>query len=475
MQQAARHGLDPGRGRGAGVERRPSARSTPSSSRSIQHSAAPPSSTRDCEELQQRLEQFKLHSRGGHPSRSGCRSAQHRAPGADHRRRAAEAPTSEIEDYYEASSDQFELPATRDVRLVLNARPGQGRGGQGAARGGLLRRELGRRSPASSRPTPRSQRRPAARASPRASRGAAQQRDLRGRDRRDRRPGQDSARLLRLRGREGRRPSSVPRRSTRCRRSSSTQLKQQLEQEAFSDQFVDDYGSKWTGADLLRRGLPHRALRQLRRRARLRRPPGARPPACYASRAAAGRHAAWPEPARRARPLRRRPGRCPGSSVTLVDARQGSPACRSGPAAAQGPLPPGGWPRRRSRRLPGGLPAGAAPPPAASPAPCRAPERRAGEPSRAEAGARAVARLDEITRRLRRECPWDREQDERSIVPHTVEEAYELADAAASRRRREDARRARRRPLPGPLPRPAARGARGRATWPRSPSTAARS
>ena len=46
-------------------------------------------------------------------------------------------------------------------------------------------------------------------------------------------------------------------------------------------------------------------------------------------------------------------------------------------------------------------------------------------------GARAsLARLDEITRRLRLECPWDREQDERSIVPHTVEEAYELADAA---------------------------------------------
>jgi MazG family protein len=42
----------------------------------------------------------------------------------------------------------------------------------------------------------------------------------------------------------------------------------------------------------------------------------------------------------------------------------------------------------------------------------------------------AVQRLDELTRRLRRECPWDREQDERSIVPHTVEEAYELADAA---------------------------------------------
>ena len=44
--------------------------------------------------------------------------------------------------------------------------------------------------------------------------------------------------------------------------------------------------------------------------------------------------------------------------------------------------------------------------------------------------AAALARLDAITRRLRVECPWDREQDERSIVPHTVEEAYELADAA---------------------------------------------
>jgi uncharacterized protein YabN with tetrapyrrole methylase and pyrophosphatase domain len=46
--------------------------------------------------------------------------------------------------------------------------------------------------------------------------------------------------------------------------------------------------------------------------------------------------------------------------------------------------------------------------------------------------AAALTRLDEITRRLRVDCPWDREQDERSIVPHTVEEAYELADAALS-------------------------------------------
>jgi MazG family protein len=47
--------------------------------------------------------------------------------------------------------------------------------------------------------------------------------------------------------------------------------------------------------------------------------------------------------------------------------------------------------------------------------------------------AQALTELDAITRRLRRECPWDREQDERSIVPHTVEEAYELADAADKR------------------------------------------
>jgi MazG family protein len=47
-----------------------------------------------------------------------------------------------------------------------------------------------------------------------------------------------------------------------------------------------------------------------------------------------------------------------------------------------------------------------------------------------EAVGEALLALDDVTRILRRECPWDREQDERSIVPHTVEEAYELADAA---------------------------------------------
>ncbi|HKP17975.1 MAG TPA: nucleoside triphosphate pyrophosphohydrolase [Gaiellaceae bacterium] len=42
----------------------------------------------------------------------------------------------------------------------------------------------------------------------------------------------------------------------------------------------------------------------------------------------------------------------------------------------------------------------------------------------------ALLDLQELTVRLRRDCPWDREQTERTIVPHTVEEAYEVADAA---------------------------------------------
>jgi len=62
--------------------------------------------------------------------------------------------------------------------------------------------------------------------------------------------------------------------------------------------------------------------------------------------------------------------------------------------------------------------------------------RPSGERPEADATA-AMERLNAITRRLRVECPWDREQDERTIVPHTVEEAYELADAA---HRRDDAK-----------------------------------
>jgi MazG family protein len=41
----------------------------------------------------------------------------------------------------------------------------------------------------------------------------------------------------------------------------------------------------------------------------------------------------------------------------------------------------------------------------------------------------ALLELQELTRRLRHDCPWDREQTARTIVPHTIEEAYEVADA----------------------------------------------
>jgi MazG family protein len=47
--------------------------------------------------------------------------------------------------------------------------------------------------------------------------------------------------------------------------------------------------------------------------------------------------------------------------------------------------------------------------------------------------AEALVELQVLTERLRRDCPWDREQTERTIVPHTVEEAYEVADAAITR------------------------------------------
>jgi MazG family protein len=44
--------------------------------------------------------------------------------------------------------------------------------------------------------------------------------------------------------------------------------------------------------------------------------------------------------------------------------------------------------------------------------------------------AAALLDLQELAERLRRDCPWDREQTARTIVPHTLEEAYETADAA---------------------------------------------
>src|SRR5678816_3850767 len=68
-------------------------------------------------------------------------------------------------------------------------------------------------------------------------------------------------------------------------------------------------------------------------------------------------------------------------------------------------------------------------PPRARPTPPAERPPSASVPDRDEL-ARALVDLQELAERLRRDCPWDREQTERSIVPHTVEEAYEVADAA---------------------------------------------
>ncbi len=44
----------------------------------------------------------------------------------------------------------------------------------------------------------------------------------------------------------------------------------------------------------------------------------------------------------------------------------------------------------------------------------------------------AVAGLARVGAHLRRECPWDRDQTAATIVPHTVEEAFEVAEAVAA-------------------------------------------
>lgn len=57
-------------------------------------------------------------------------------------------------------------------------------------------------------------------------------------------------------------------------------------------------------------------------------------------------------------------------------------------------------------------------------------------PSRERLRSRAigaeVAELARVGAHLRRECPWDREQTAATIVPHTIEEAFEVADAVAA-------------------------------------------
>jgi MazG family protein len=52
-----------------------------------------------------------------------------------------------------------------------------------------------------------------------------------------------------------------------------------------------------------------------------------------------------------------------------------------------------------------------------------------GVPSEVGTAPFEISELDTLMHRLRLECPWDRDQNERSIVAHAVEEVYELAAA----------------------------------------------
>ena len=45
-----------------------------------------------------------------------------------------------------------------------------------------------------------------------------------------------------------------------------------------------------------------------------------------------------------------------------------------------------------------------------------------------------VARLEALMDTLRERCPWDRAQTHSSLMPHLVEESYEVLDALASPR-----------------------------------------
>ena len=56
---------------------------------------------------------------------------------------------------------------------------------------------------------------------------------------------------------------------------------------------------------------------------------------------------------------------------------------------------------------------------------------RLASPGGAAAGVQ-VARLVELMDTLREECPWDRAQDHESLMPHLVEESYEVLDALSA-------------------------------------------
>ena len=290
------------------------------------------------------------------------------------------------------------------------------------------------------------------------------------------RAGQDPAGLLRLQGDQGHQGREAEPRAIQGRHPPAADLTDSSSRRSTSS--PTDFQGRSGAARPTAQGLRHPRLLERRESpgADGRSAPPAKagppvlPPALGTGAAARARRVAGRRP---------HPAACPAALPAAV-AGAGPPALGAGgqPPALGGGAPAAGSRACLRERPPQGVPAAGRrrsnrcrsrgaqqqAPPAGRRAPGGCAARPSDDRARSRQTREALLALDEVTRRLRRDCPWDREQDERSIVPHTVEEAYELADAAHSRRRRQAARRARRRAVPGPLPRAAARGARTRAT-----------
>ena len=371
----------------------------------------------------------RLHARGGARERIELQLISRRDPGATCCPRSPSVTDAEIEAYYDANMAQFEQPETRDVRVILDQgprrRPSEALDGARArttrrrdwekvakeystdeatkSTGGLRRAS----SPGQSEPALDEQI------------FAAAEGELVG-------PFEGDAGFYVIQV-EKVTPADDDRRSSEV----AEQIAQTLvaaRQQEIAQAFQDGLPGEVDRAHLLRRRLPDRPLRERRAAARPvhrggRREPGLR----RAGAVDAGR--SQPGTQRRLRRSGRRSAcrraRSAAAALPPGGCRPGSPRPAPGGAAPPGTAPPGTAPP--GRRAAGTAPARRRRPPPAG-------RRRGGC---ADARCDALDRLDEITRRLRRECPWDREQDERSIVPHTVEEAYELADAA---RRGDDAK-----------------------------------
>ena len=354
--------------------------------------------------------------RGGHPLPGEARRALEQDPPAGHRGRPATSRRAEIEDYYNENEQQFSQPERRDLEVVLTKNqakaPRPSRRSR-AARSGPPRRTC--------RPTPPPRSRAAAcSASPRASRTRSSTRPC------SRAQRQGPARSRRRRATTSSRWTKV----TKATKQSLDQSKQGIRQLLVSqkqqkelDNFTTDFRNDVARQDRLRRGLRDPRLPQRREPPRrCRRPAGQPKPVASRRRPAAldGSGSAR----RRQRRGHRDRGRARRGAGGAGGGLAGAEPARGPPLALAAPprraRRSARWRYRRVERAPAGRAAarqGQQVPPPGRGAPAGrldglTPRRRG-----TSGCAKRCSSWTRITRRLRRECPWDREQDERSIVP----------------------------------------------------------